>query len=272
MQMWRGAMGSVPPFSSIVQPLSFTSQSIKAPVASGTDYVKLRVSGDYACFTRPEMKVERVSYDVMTPSAARGILEAIHWKRAIKWIVEEIRVLKPIRFQSIRRNEVGSKIPLSKVKSAMASGDLDPLSLVIDEVDPKTGKLKNRQQRAATVLADVDYVISARFELTSKADDSDNPGKHLDTFNRRGRKGQCFHQPCLGTREFPARFELMEPGASLPVPESQTSDLGFGTPRDLGFMLYDIDHAGDRSSLFFRATLDRGVMKVPPPDSPELLR
>ncbi|UTD28999.1 type I-C CRISPR-associated protein Cas5c [Bradyrhizobium sp. WD16] len=225
--------------------------------------VRLRVSGDYACFTRPEMKVERVSYDVMTPSAARGILEAIHWKPAIKWIVEEIRVLKPIRFQSIRRNEVGAKAPVTAIRKAMRSDDLGDLSLVVED---------HRQQRAATVLANVDYVISARFELTPKADGSDNPGKHLDTFNRRTRKGQCFHQPCLGTREFPARFELIEPDAPLPTPETETPDLGFGTPRDLGFMLYDIDHGGDRSSLFFRATLDRGVMKVPPPDSPEIRR
>jgi CRISPR-associated protein Cas5d len=225
--------------------------------------VRLRVSGGYACFTRPEMKVERVSYDVMTPSAARGILEAIHWKPAIKWIIEEIRVLKPIRFQSIRRNEVGAKAPATAIRKAMKSGDLAGLSLVIED---------NRQQRAATVLTDVAYVISARFELTPKADDSDNPGKHLDTFNRRARKGQCFHQPCLGTREFPARFELIEPDAPLPAPERESAELGFGTPRDLGFMLYDIDHAGDRSSLFFRAILDRGVMKVPAPDSPEIRR
>src|SRR5438093_1161261 len=124
------------------------------------------------------------------------------------------------------------------------SGEIGDLTLVVED---------NRQQRAATVLADVDYLISARFELTSKADDSDNPGKHLDTFNRRARKGQCFHQPCLGTREFPARFELIEPDALLPAPECESPDLGFGAPRDLGFMLYDIDHAGDRSSVFFRA-------------------
>jgi CRISPR-associated protein Cas5d len=209
------------------------------------------------------MKVERVSYDVMTPSAARGILEAIHWKPAIKWIVEEIRVLNPIRFHSIRRNEIGAKAPVAAIRKAMKSGELGDLHLVIEG---------NRQQRAATVLADVAYLISARFELTPKADDSDNPGKHLDTFNRRARKGQCFHQPCLGTREFPARFELLESDAPLPRPENESADLGFGSPRDLGFMLYDIDHAGDRSSLFFRATLDRGVMKVPPPDSPELRR
>jgi CRISPR-associated protein Cas5d len=209
------------------------------------------------------MKVERVSYDVMTPSAARGILEAIHWKPSIKWIVEEIRVLKPIRFQSIRRNEVGAKASVAAIRKAMRSGEIGELALVVE---------KARQQRAANVLTDVDYVISARFELTPDANDSDHPGKHLDTFNRRARKGQCFHQPCLGTREFAARFQFVEPDVPLPVPEIQTPDLGFGAPRDLGFMLYDIDHAGDRSSLFFRATLDRGVMKVPPPDSPEIRR
>jgi CRISPR-associated protein Cas5d len=223
--------------------------------------VRLRASGDYACFTRPEMKVERVSYDVMTPSAARGILEAIHWKPAIKWIIEEIRVLKPIRFQSIRRNEVGAKAPVATIRKAMKSANVGDLHLAIED---------HRQQRAATVLTDVDYVISARFELTPKADDSDNAGKHLDTFNRRARKGQCFHRPCLGTREFPARFELIEPDAPLPAPEKETADLGFGAPRDLGFMLYDIDHAGDHSSLFFRARLDRGVMTVPPPHSPQI--
>jgi CRISPR-associated protein Cas5d len=210
------------------------------------------------------MKVERASYDVMSPSAARGILEAIHWKPSIKWIIEEIHVLKPIRFQSMRRNEVGSKIPVSKIKSAIVGGDLSPLSLIVDEVDAKTGKLKNRQQRASTVLTDVAYVICARFALTPKAGPDDNEGKHLDTFNRRARKGQCFHQPCLGTREFPAQFQLIEPDAALPQAIDET--------RELGFMLYDIDHAGDRSSLFFRAALDRGVMRVPPPDSAEIRR
>jgi CRISPR-associated protein Cas5d len=229
------------------------------------EMIKLRVSGDYACFTRPEMKVERVSYDVMTPSAARGILEAIHWKPAIKWIIDEIHVLKPIRFQSIRRNEVGAKASVAAIRKAVKSGEVGDLYLVADD-------RRNRQQRAATVLADVDYVISARFELTPKAGDDDNPGKHLDMFNRRARKGQFFHQPCFGTREFVANFELLEPGEPLPVAKEETADLGFGATRDLGFMLYDIDHAGDRSSLFFRATLDRGVMKVPPPNSPEVRR
>lgn len=228
--------------------------------------IRLKVSGERACFTRPEMKVERVSYDVMTPSAARGILEAIHWKPAIKWIIDEIRVLKPIRFQSIRRNEVGHKAPSGKIKTAMTRGSLEDLQLLVDE---------DRQQRAATVLVDVGYVISAHFELTARAGGDDNEGKHLDTFNRRASRGQCFHQPCLGTREFPAAFELLPPDAPLPVvdPDARTSDLGFGRPRDLGFMLYDIDHAAPgRPSLFFRAELAEGVIAVPHPSSSEVKR
>jgi CRISPR-associated protein Cas5d len=201
------------------------------------------------------MKVERVSYDVMTPSAARGILEAIHWKPAIRWIIDEIHVLQPIRFQSIRRNEVGAKAPVAKIRSAMKSGDLSDLSLIIED---------NRQQRAATVLAGVEYVIAAHFELTDKAGPDDTEGKHLDIFNRRARRGQCFHQPCLGTREFPARFDLIEPETPMPPAIAET--------RDLGFMLWDIDHGGDRASLFFRARLDNGVVRVPPPGSPEIRR
>jgi CRISPR-associated protein Cas5d len=217
--------------------------------------IRLRVAGEYACFTRPEMKVERVSYDVMTPSAARGILEAIHWKPAIRWVIDEIHVLRPIRFQSIRRNEVGHKASAASLRSAMRKGSLDGVQLLVDE---------DRQQRAATVLVDVDYVIAAHFELTPRAGPEDSEGKHLDTFNRRAERGQCFNQPCLGTREFPARFELVPPGAPPPpaIPET----------RDLGFMLWDIDHARDRASLFFRARLEAGVMKVPAPDSPEIRR
>jgi len=217
--------------------------------------IKLLVSGDYACFTRPEMKVERVSYDVMTPSAARGILEAIHWKPSIVWIIDAIHVLKPIRFQSIRRNEVGAKAPAGKIRQAMKAGSLEGLGIVVED---------NRQQRAATVLADVAYVISAHFELTAKAGDGETEGKHLDIFNRRARKGQCFHQPSLGTREFDARFRLIEAEEPLPRAIDET--------RDLGFVLWDIDHAGDRSSMFFRAGLDGGVVKVPQPGAPEILR
>jgi CRISPR-associated protein Cas5d len=217
--------------------------------------IKLLVSGDLACFTRPEMKVERVSYDVMTPSAARGILEAIHWKPAIRWMVTAIHVLKPIRFQSIRRNEVGHKAPVASIRKAMKAQDISDLAIVVED---------DRQQRAATVLRDVAYLIEAHFELTEKAGPEDNEGKHLDTFNRRARKGQCFHQPCLGSREFPARFSLIESDAHLPETNGET--------RDLGFMLYDIDHDGDRASLFFRAKLERGVMRVPAPNSPEIRR
>ena len=227
--------------------------------------VRLLVSGKHACFTRPEMKVERVSYDVMTPSAARGILEAIHWKPALRWIIDEIHVLKPIRFQSIRRNEVGAKASAVAVRRAMSSGNVGDLALVVEE---------NRQQRASTVLTNVAYVICAHFEMTAKAGQDDNEGKHLDTFNRRARKGQCFHQPCLGTREFAAEFELIEPDAVMPVAaaEDRSDSLGFGRPRDLGFMLYDINHAGNCSTMVFRATLDKGVVNLPPLNSPEVRR
>lgn len=212
--------------------------------------IRLLVWGERACFTRPEMKVERVSYDVITPSAARGILEAIHWKPAIRWVVDRIRVLKPIRFESIRRNEVGSKLSAVSVAKAMKAGRTDGLVSLIED---------DRQQRAATVLRDVAYVIEAHFELTPRADASDSEGKHLDIFNRRARKGQCFHAPCLGVREFPACFELIEEDSSLPVPHADL--LG---ERDLGWMLHDIDFANQMTPHFFRAVMRDGVIEVPP--------
>lgn len=218
--------------------------------------IRLKIWGDHACFTRPEMKVERVSYDVITPSAARGILEAIHWKPAIRWVVDTIHVLEHIRFQSIRRNEVGGKAPAGKIKNAMKRGDLADLQLLVDE---------DRQQRASTVLVKPAYIIEAHFELTDKAGPEDNEGKHLDIFNRRAKNGQCFHQPCLGTREFAASFELIPPGTLLPQAIAES--------RDLGFMLWDIDHqAKDRPALFFRAVMENGVVKVPQPTSPEIRR
>jgi CRISPR-associated protein Cas5d len=147
----------------------------------------------------------------------------------------------------------------------MKTGEIGNLVLKIEET---------RQQRAAMLLSNVDYIICAHFALTTRAGADDNAAKHLDTFMRRARKGQCFHQPCLGAREFPAQFQLIEPDAPLPevAPEHESFSLGFGEPRDLGFMLYDIDHAGGGGSLLFRASLDRGVMRVPAPDSTEIRR
>jgi CRISPR-associated protein Cas5d len=211
--------------------------------------VRLYVTGDRACFTRPEMKVERVSYDVMTPSAARGILEAIHWKPAIVWTIDRIHVLKRIKFQSFRRNEVGLKMSVDKAKSAMSSGNVAGLGLDVAD---------NRQQRATTLLVDVAYVIEAHFKLTDKAAGDDTPAKHVSMFNRRAANGQCFHQPCLGTREFPADFRLIgeeEPLPASTLPEDQRD-------RDLGWMLYDIDFDDGRTSRFFRARLTDGVLDV----------
>ena len=227
--------------------------------------IRLHVWGTHAPFTRPELKVERLSYDVMTPSAARGILEAIHWKPAIRWVIDRIHVLEPVSFQSIRRNEVGHKAPAGKIKQAMNRGDLGGLQLLVDE---------DRQQRASTVLVAPAYVIEAHFQMTAKAGPDDTEGKHLDIFNRRAARGQCFHQPCLGTREFAAHFALLTPAAPLPDrgPEAAGAELGFGIPRDLGLMLWDIDHAAPgRPSLFFRAMLRDGVLDVPAPGSAEVM-
>lgn len=212
--------------------------------------VKLKVWGDRACFTRPEMKVERVSYDVITPSAARGILDAIHWKPAIRWSIDRIHVLKPIRFESIRRNEVGGKISPTSVTKAMKAGSTAGLANHVDE---------DRQQRAATILRDVAYVIEAHFDLTSKAGPDDSVGKHLDIFNRRARKGQCFQMPCMGVREFPANFELLEETAALP--DKHESLQG---ERDLGWMLHDIDFDRGMTPRFFRAQMANGRIEVPP--------
>lgn len=198
------------------------------------------------------MKVERVSYDVMTPSAARGILEAIHWKPAIRWIVDRIHVLEPIRFQSLRRNEVGAKASTQLAKSALKRGDVNGLALTPEA---------NRQQRASLLLTNVAYVIEAHFEMTDRAGAEDDAAKHLSMFRRRATKGQCFHQPCLGTREFPAVFRLLDndepiPGTRLPEEERD---------RDLGWMLHDISFNADgtaKASQFFRARLENGILDV----------
>lgn len=199
-------------------------------------------------FTRPEMKVERVSYDVITPSAARGVVEAIYWKPQIRWSIDRLRVLRPIRFTSQRRNEVGTKIATGPVRAAMKAGKGD-LGLYVEE---------ERQQRAALLLRDVAYVIEAHFDIVSG---EENAAKHLDTFNRRARAGQCFTRPYFGTRECAADFCLIEPGEPLPAVDTSLVD---GKPRDLGWMLHDIDFAKDRQPRFFHATMTDGVIEVPP--------
>lgn len=211
--------------------------------------IKLKIWGERACFTRPEMKVERVSYDVITPSAARGILEAIHWKPAIRWHIDRIVVLNPIRFESIRRNEVGGKLAAGTVTRAMRAGNTAGVVSYVEE---------DRQQRAATVLRDVAYIIEAHFELSERAGDDDSEGKHLDIFSRRARKGQCFHTPCLGVREFSANFELYEDDGYPAVASSLAGE------RDLGWMLHDFDFAAGIEPHFFRALMVDGVIEVPP--------
>ena len=207
--------------------------------------IKLRVWGDFACFSRPEMKVERVSYDVITPSAARGILEAVYWKPAIRWVIDRLTVVKPIQLTSVRRNELGGKLPPSNITTAMKKGT--PLTTFIED---------DRKQRAAMILRDVEYVIEAHFEFTSTEDN--NEGKHADVFRRRAVKGQCFHRPYLGCREFAALFE--------PTEGSPEVDQSLRGETDLGWMLHDIDFANDNDNeaRFFRAKMIDGVIEVPP--------
>lgn len=212
--------------------------------------VRLHIWGERACFTRPEMKVERVSYDVITPSAARGIIEAIHWKPAIRWVIDRIHVLNPIRFESLRRNEVGDKIPARNISAARKEGDLSKLDYAVED---------GRQQRATTLLRDVGYVIEAHFDFTNKASADDSTGKHLDIFNRRARRGQCFHAPCLGVREFPAAFALIESDDQMPPVSTELAG-----ERDLGFMLHDIDFANANAPHYYRAKMVDGVIDVPP--------
>ena len=202
----------------------------------------LRIWGDFACFTRPEMKVERVSYDVMTPSAARGVFEAIYWKPEICWIVDRIHVLAPLRFTNLRRNEIRQKIPATSARSAMKAGR-GKLGFYADDGD-------NRQQRAATILRNVDYIVEAHFEMRS---DADKPQKHSEMFRRRATKGQYFHHPYLGCREFPANFELVDG-------EIPTSDVG---SKDFGYLLHDIDFENNMTPYFFRAEMKEGVIEVP---------
>ena len=201
---------------------------------------KVRARGTYACFTRPEFKAERVSYEVMTPSAARGILEAILWKPAIRWRVERLHVLAPVKFEAVKRNELGSKASLD--------GNLDRYCADDD-----------RQQRNTLMLKDVDYVMEAHFALTERAGSDDNLKKFTEMFQRRLAKGQCFHMPYLGCREFAARVE--------PAPETWVVPESLRGERDLGMMLLDLQFSSAESSpttpVFFRARLVNGTVEVP---------
>lgn len=228
----------------------------------------LEVWGDYACFTRPEMKVERVSYDVITPSAARAIFEAILWKPAIKWNVTKIEVLNPIQWITVRRNEVKKKVP--RLTSRHMSGEVAPaLGMFIED---------ERQLRAGLFLRDVRYRIHGYFdfvpiqertnniasaaELWADQDEHDealnsheNPGKYAAMFERRAKRGQCFHRPYLGCREFACFFKLVE--------ASQVVDAPIAMTKDLGFMLYDLDftdNPDDPNPMFFRAQMNEGTI------------
>lgn len=194
------------------------------------------------------MKVERVSYDVMTPSAARGVLEAIYWKPEIRWVVDRVTVLRPIRFSSVRRNEVKEKISAVAALRVMNSGRGD---LAISAAD---GDM--RQQRAALLLRDVGYVIEAHFDIVAGPE---NAAKHLDQFQRRARRGACYTRPYLGCREFAAHFRLLEP--EEPTPNVDASLRG---ERELGWMLHDIDFGNGMQARFFRAVMRDGVINVPP--------
>ena len=210
-----------------------------------TDFC-LEVSGPFACFTRPEMKVERVSYDVMTPSAARAMFEASLWKPAIRWRVHRIEVLKPIRWINLRRNEVSAVVSTRNVQQAMATGS-GQLAIYIEE---------ERQQRAGYFLRDVAYRIHADLSLA--------PGctepliKYTEMFARRAAKGQCVNQPYLGCREFAAAFSLVMPDTPISPP--------IGDTRELGWMLHELDftHPADPQPRFFNAKMVSGAIEVPP--------
>jgi len=216
--------------------------------ASRSSSLRLRARGPLACFTRPELKVERVSYPVMTPSAARGLLEAVLWKPAIRWQIERIHVLSEIRFTSFRRNEVSTKASAPTAAMVREGGTVH--SFFADD---------DRAQRNTVALRDVDYVVEAFFTMTDRAGPGDNVIKFEEIFQRRVDKGQTFHQPYFGCREFDA--EIL-PATDAPAPLDDS--------RHLGLMLWDIEYAPRRNRpLFFDARLEHGVLEIPP--SPDAL-
>jgi len=206
--------------------------------------IQLEVWGKYALFSRPELKVERVSYDVPTPSAARGLVESIYFHPGLKWNIRKIHVLSPIKFTNIRRNEVKGKLLAQDARSAIMGSKSDLYIAASQQI----------VQRAAMVLQDVHYVIEAEFEMTDKAAPSDNPGKFQDIITRRMAKGQCFHTPYFGCREFPANFRPWVGGSVPTIPET----------KDLGIMLYDFDYSdpANITPLYFHAKLENGVLNT----------
>lgn len=208
----------------------------------------LEVAGPFACFTRPEMKVERVSYDVITPSAARSIFEAILWKPAIRWRVHRIEVLKPIRWINLRRNEVSAVVSTRNVQQAMTAGS-GTLGLYIED---------ERQQRAGYFLRDVAYRLHAEVSL-APGHSGEPLMKYTEMFARRASKGQCVNQPYLGCREFAADFRLVD--AAAPATTTLITET-----RELGWMLHDLDftHSSDPQPRFFNAKMVAGVIEVPP--------
>jgi CRISPR-associated protein Cas5d len=204
---------------------------------------RVRIRGELACFTRPEFKTERFSYEAITPSAARGVLEAILWKPAIQWHVRRISLLAPPRFIALKRNEVNARAPVTTVLRAMRNGSA--ADYFADE---------DRAQRNTLALRDVDYAVEAEFRMTARAGSEDNPRKFDEMFRRRLEKGQFHMQPYLGCREFAA---VVEPYTGDPPPLA-------GMTRDLGYMLHDVRY-GSKSNepVFFRARVERGVIEVP---------
>lgn len=217
--------------------------------------IRLEVWGDYACYSRPELKTERVSYDVMTPSAARGLLEAIFWHPGLHYTIDRIHVCAPIRFMNLRRNEVRSTVSARSVRTVMERGQGELWLATSEDI----------QQRAALLLWNVHYVIDAHFDMTAQAAPGDNPGKFQDILKRRIHRGQFYHQPCFGCREFPAQFRLCR---ELPPCPDELK----GT-RELGYMLWDMDYSDPENitPLFFRAELKDGVLNVPSRDSGEVI-
>lgn len=207
--------------------------------------IKVKISGEYALFSRLDMKTERVSFDVITPSAARGILEAVFWKPAIKYHIDKIHVYNEPQFTNLRRNEVSEKIMYGDMLKLMQNKSAKTYLCTKDII----------QQRAALILKNVCYIVEAHFVMTDKAGERDTEEKHYNMLLRRLRKGQCYHQPYLGCREFPAKVEIVEDD----VPKS-----GLAGKRDLGYMLYDLDYSNPEniSPMFFRAVMNDGVIDL----------